>query len=200
MSHPSRNLRAEASRKNGAKSKGPVTAGGKARASKNALKHGLRAASTVLLDGEDETEFEVLDQGLKTDLQPSGPLETLLTSRLAIAAWRMSRADRIEADLLAPSNGGRSSSLGEKITRDRHGPQAIDCLIRYRGSTQSEFWRALAALRAIQSQKAEAILKGETSEASMIPAMAIGVDHPHTIELQADRGVISPEPNEPERR
>jgi hypothetical protein len=200
MSHPIRNLRAEASRKNGTKSKGPVTADGKARASRNALKHGLRAASTVLLDGEDEAEFDVLDQGLKADLQPSGPLETLLTSRLAIAAWRMSRADRIEADLLAPTNGNRAANLGEKITRDRHGPQAIDCLIRYRGSTQSEFWRALAALRAIQSQKAEAILKGEAPAANAAPKRAINIDHPHYIEIQADDGVIGPEPNEPERR
>ncbi|MGI9491864.1 MAG: hypothetical protein ACR2QF_05615 [Geminicoccaceae bacterium] len=137
---------------------------------------------------------------MKADLQPSGPLETLLTSRLAIAAWRMSRADRIEADLLASSNGSRSASLGEKITRDRHGPQAIDCLIRYRGSTQSEFWRALAALRAIQSQKEEAILKGEAPAADVAPKTAFDIDHRQYFEIEADDGAISPRPNEPESR
>ena len=131
MSYLANNPRAEASRRNGAKSRGPVTADGKARASKNALKHGMCATSTVVLEGEDGTAFEQLDQGLRADLQPSGPLENLLASRLAIAAWRMGRADRIEADLLASVPGGHASTLGEKVARDRHGPQAIDCLIRY---------------------------------------------------------------------
>ncbi|MGH1478782.1 MAG: hypothetical protein ACRBM6_08675 [Geminicoccales bacterium] len=51
----------------------------------------------------------------------------------------MDRADRIEAGLLASANKRRPSTLGEKVTRDRHGPQAIDCLIRYRGTTEAEF-------------------------------------------------------------
>ncbi|MGI9491863.1 MAG: hypothetical protein ACR2QF_05610 [Geminicoccaceae bacterium] len=63
MSYPANNPRAEASRRNGAKSKGPMTTDGKARASKNALKHGLRAASTVLLDGEEEADFEIWTKG-----------------------------------------------------------------------------------------------------------------------------------------
>ena len=40
---PISNARAEASRKNGAKSRGPRTAEGKARSSRNTLKQGLRA-------------------------------------------------------------------------------------------------------------------------------------------------------------
>jgi len=51
----------------------------------------------------------------------------------------MDWADRIEADLLALANKRRPSTLGENITRDCHGPQAIDCLIRYRGTTEAEF-------------------------------------------------------------
>ncbi len=196
MSYPANSPRAEASRRNGAKSKGPTTAGGKARASKNALKHGLCATSTILLNGEDETAFEMLTRGLKADLQPNGPLESLLASRLAIAAWRMSRADRIEADLLASSSNSQSLTMGEKVTRDRHGPQAIDCLLRYRGSTQTEFWRALAALRAIQSQKAECQL-GEMSPGAT--PTDDGLDRGY-IEVQAHESITHQNPNEPETR
>ena len=45
--------RAEASRKNGAKSRGPKSPEGKARSSRNALRHGLRANKHVLLPDED---------------------------------------------------------------------------------------------------------------------------------------------------
>ncbi len=196
MPYPANSARAEASRNNGRKSKGPVTASGKARASRNALKHGLRAKTTILLEGEDKTAFETLDQGLKMDLRPEGPLETLLASRLAIAAWRMDRADRIEAELFSATGAGRTATLGEKITRDRHGPQTIDCLIRYRGTTQAEFWRALAALRGIQNQRNEEC-PDETRACLNPPADSA---YPGIIEVQAVESDAHLEPNEPERR
>ena len=56
--------RAEASRKNGAKSRGPKTPEGKARASQNALKHGLRAQKYVVLPDEDAAEFAALEAAL----------------------------------------------------------------------------------------------------------------------------------------
>ena len=192
----SSNPRAEASRRNGAKSKGPSTAEGKARASKNALKHGLRASGAILLGDEDEKAFAALEQGLFADLQPEGPLEALLAKRLATAAWRMDRADRIEADLLTPP-ANRPGSLGEKITRDRHGPQAVDCLIRYRNAAQAEFWRTLAALRAVQSQKEDNELSDRPDRQNFSPAALSGPGH---IDLDAREAEIARIPNEPERR
>jgi hypothetical protein len=49
--------RAAASRRNGAKSRGPKTAEGKARSSQNALKHGFRAQKFVVVGDEDPKEF-----------------------------------------------------------------------------------------------------------------------------------------------
>jgi hypothetical protein len=196
MSHRVGKPRAAASRSNGARSRGPVTAEGKARASRNALKHGLRAKTTVVLEDEDEAAFARLEEGLMVDLQPSGHLETVLASRLAMAAWRMDRADRIEADLLTPCQGGRLSTLGERITRDRHGAQAIDCLIRYRGTTQAEFWRALAALRAIQNQRAD-----DMERRDRVPSLPpVDVSRSDYLEVGSDADAVRPAPSEPESR
>jgi hypothetical protein len=49
--------RAEASRRNGAKSCGPKTPKGKARSAQNALKHGFRAQKHVVLPDEDGAAF-----------------------------------------------------------------------------------------------------------------------------------------------
>jgi hypothetical protein len=54
---PVSNARAEASRRNGARSRGPKTPEGKARSAQNALKHGLRAQKYVVLPEEDGAEF-----------------------------------------------------------------------------------------------------------------------------------------------
>ncbi len=56
--------RAAASRKNGARSRGPKTAQGKARSAQNALKHGLRAQKYVVLPDEDAAAFRALEAAL----------------------------------------------------------------------------------------------------------------------------------------
>jgi hypothetical protein len=66
------NARAAASRRNGAKSRGPKTPEGQARAAQNALKHGLRARIHVLLPDEDAAEFAALQTPLFEGLAPEG--------------------------------------------------------------------------------------------------------------------------------
>jgi len=68
MSSRANHPRADARRRHGAKSKGPVTAGDKRHASKNALKRSLRAKDTVLLVNEDREAFDEVDRGLRADL------------------------------------------------------------------------------------------------------------------------------------
>jgi hypothetical protein len=92
--------RAAASRANGAKSKGPRTAEGKARASRNALRHGMCAKKFLLLPYDSRAEFAALESALLEELRPQGALETLLARRLIAAAWRLARADRLEFEML----------------------------------------------------------------------------------------------------
>ena len=97
---PFSDARAEASRKNGARSRGPNTEAGKARSARNALKHGMRAHKYVVLPQEDAAAFAVLETTILAELAPVGALQTLLARRVAVAAWRLERADRMEAEVL----------------------------------------------------------------------------------------------------
>jgi hypothetical protein len=148
---PATSVRAEASRLNGAKSRGPKTPEGKARSAQNALKHGMRAQKYLVLPDEDAAEFEALEAALVEELAPVGALQTVLARRVAVAAWRLARADRIETELFEErqvTQGG----LGLALIRDGNGPRSFETLLRYRGAAMAEFWRALRTLKALQAE------------------------------------------------
>ncbi len=91
----------EASRRNGARSRGPVTPEGRRRAAMNAMKHGLTADSFTLAPEEDEAGFEELVARLEARLAPGDEAAGHLVQRLAWVMWRQYRGDRIEAEVLA---------------------------------------------------------------------------------------------------
>jgi hypothetical protein len=148
---PVSNARAEASRRNGTKSRGPTTPEGKARSARNALKHGMRAEKHVVLPEEDAAEFACLEAALMEELAPVGALQTVLARRVAVAAWRLARADRIEADLFAERSYGADANPGLAMIRDGNGTRSFETLLRYRGAAMAEFWRALRTLKALQA-------------------------------------------------
>ncbi len=83
----------EANRRNSEKSRGPTSAGGKARSRYNALKHGM-TAKTVLLPGDDPQEFAGRLRYLQDDLQARNSLEAVVIERLAGDLWKSDRSDR----------------------------------------------------------------------------------------------------------
>jgi hypothetical protein len=161
-SDSSTGARALASRQNGARSRGPRTAAGKARVAKNALKHGLSARRAVLLDDEDAAAFAALAAAAQTELAPAGEFQADLVARIVTAAWRVRRADRLEAALLGrylatdPTERDRQAALGLGLVRDGNGPRALETLVRYRGSVLAELFRGLGALKALQAQSQDA--------------------------------------------
>src|SRR5262245_44207007 len=155
---PVSSARAEASRRNGAKSRGPRTKEGKARSAQNALKHGLRAQKHLVLPDEDAAELAGLEAALIEELAPVGSLQTVLARRVALAAWRLARADRIEAELFEERRIA-SGGLGLALIRDGNGTRPFETLLRYRGAAVAECWRALRALKALQAEQAAAELQ-----------------------------------------
>ena len=126
---------------------------GKARSAQNALKHGMRAQQHLVLPDEDAAEFAGLEAALVAELAPVGALQAVLARRVAVAAWRLARADRIEAELFEERRSA-DGGLGLALLRDGNGPRSFETLLRYRGAAMAEFWRALRTLKALQAEQA----------------------------------------------
>jgi hypothetical protein len=172
--------RAAASRKNGARSRGPKTPEGKARSAQNALKHGMRALTFVVLPDESAVEFAALEAALVEELAPEGALQLVLARRVAVAAWRLAGADRMEVELFEERRWD-GAGLGVALIRDGNGTRSFETLMRYRSAAMAEFMRALRTLKALQAEQA-----ADTGAA---------LAHP----IPQGRRAHLPRPNEPER-
>jgi hypothetical protein len=191
---PVSNARAEASRRNGAKSRGPKTSEGKARSAQNALKHGLRAQKYVVLPEEDAAEFAGLEAAMIQELAPVGALQMVLARRVAVAAWRLARADRIEVELFARRSWGADANPGIAMIRDGNGSRSFETLLRYRGAAMAEFWRALKTLKALQAEQAAA-----NEPALAADPVEVHRKAPPTRREARPPLVHRPRPDEPER-
>jgi hypothetical protein len=90
----------EASRRNGARSHGPVTAAGKARSSLNAIKHGLR--STGLWMPEDAHRYKQIHRQLETELRPRTFTECSAVAFLAGEYLQRARVMEMQEALQQP--------------------------------------------------------------------------------------------------
>jgi len=91
--------RAEASRINGAKSKGPKTEEGKRRSSRNAIKHGL-ASPFILLPQECPDQFHRLSGEYFRHFQPQNEVERDLVYEAVSCMWRILRIQSAESSLI----------------------------------------------------------------------------------------------------
>ncbi len=157
--NPSPMSRAEASRINGAKSRGPKSAEGKAVSSRNALKHGLTARA-VLFPGEDPAQFEAFVSDLHSELKPEGTLQRALVDRAAELAWKLRRLPAVEGAILANSRDALDESQGalgdllhELIGKDSDG--VLMRLQRYEIRLERSLRNCLRELRAIQDRQGQ---------------------------------------------
>ena len=89
----------ESNRRNAQKSTGPKTPNGKARASQNAVRHGL-TAETVIGPLEDPADYRAFEQAVTTAYDAETAVERELVLRLASLLWRLRRATSVETGLL----------------------------------------------------------------------------------------------------
>lgn len=155
-----------ANRANARLSTGPRTPEGKARSSRNALKHAL-LSSQILLDDENANEMQALWDGLYADLQPVGTLEETLVDKIVACVWLQKRAAAYETTLTKLERStaralpsvtvieDEDSSLGLAVARMvRNGD--LDRLQRYETSKERQMYRALHELQRLQADRQSA--------------------------------------------
>ncbi len=88
-----------ASRANGARSRGPKTAEGKRRSSRNAIRHGLLARN-IVLENECRENFLALLLQHEARFAPADGIDAAFIEEMAAAFWRMRRLWAIETRIL----------------------------------------------------------------------------------------------------
>ena len=99
-----------------------MTPEGKAKASRNALKHGLCAMEHLVLEDEVPDDLEELIETVAEEIGATTEIEHRLARRLAIAFWKSERADKIETALfdaapkIRPPHGGYKWEEADPLT------------------------------------------------------------------------------------
>ena len=129
----------EASRRNGAKSRGPKTQAGKMRSALNALKHGFRAAqeNVTKTDKDDYFDFKIRLMG---EITPLGANENKLADQYVFACYQLERIAFIETH-------GNVREPGQGLFG------SLVVLARYRSSLERTRDRALKQLKELQTER-----------------------------------------------
>jgi hypothetical protein len=157
--------KAESSRRNGAKSKGPKTARGKKKSSANALRHGLTSKSLFVLANEKPEIWQGLLDDVVARYRPEGTVQHELCLEIAWAVWRMRRSRTVETGLLDSEMDIRQPVLSQSFDTFDEGvrladgfksladnSRSLDLLLRYGGRCRRDLDRSLDALARLQSQ------------------------------------------------
>jgi hypothetical protein len=153
-----------ASAANSAKSTGPVTPEGKARSSRNATRHGLLAGS-VVLHGQSWDSFRALLSTLESELHPEPGIESIETETMAVAYWRCIRLWRVEkaqfeAEMqkLRDATGGKDDAsstmdFARSFRTLADETRSLDVLNRYEARFSRQYLRALASFNSHREGK-----------------------------------------------
>jgi hypothetical protein len=143
----------QASRTNGARSRGPVTSEGKAISSRNSTKSGIYANSEII-PGENPDDLQALADSYRAEYQPQGPTESALVDMLVHSEWLLRRFRRAEVKLTErmdaiPSVLREISLFDDKSVNEERLQRRIN-------STQRNFHQAVKELKALQAARPKA--------------------------------------------
>lgn len=185
---------------NGAKSRGPVTDSGKARASQNAVRHGL-SSRVVVLACEDEQKYEEMLREYYEHWQPANQPERDLVNDIAACRWRLNRIVALETALIDLEMDRGFEDFKKNFVRADEGTR---CAVAYRSLTDES--RTLANLSRHESRLRRAIehatnqlrelqeqrKNSEQEKFQNEPAE----EQPQQIQTEAPTGTLTPSSNE----
>jgi len=127
------------------KGPGPKTPQGKARVSRNAMRFGIHSPAP-LIPGERPEDRQAHDAGVLASVECPTYIDTLLTERVASAAWSLKRVARYEETEFTRVNNGSPVFLLPPGTE-------LDKIVKYEAHLSRQFYQALHELEARQKQR-----------------------------------------------
>ena len=181
------NKQNQASRINGAKSKGPTTEVGKQKSAKNATTHGLSGLTghIVLLRNESQAIFDAYTRAFMQRFKPIDIVEEELVQQLIASTWRLRRIEAAETAIIeleldeqreqidetfefideAARNGLAFRSLAENSL-------SLDRLMRYRAQARRAFVTNIKLLQLLQGSRFNATPIDPDDPCSLSPQTA----------------------------
>src|SRR6516164_5724898 len=138
-----------ANQRNATHSTGPKTPEGKAAAARNATRHGLSGAFTVL-PHENQDEFDTLLASLRDEFRPANQHESFLVEQMAQSRWRLSRARHLETAIFDQMLLGEMSEtdpdqqIAAKLLTG--GDRALATIQRYATAAERSYYKAHSEL------------------------------------------------------
>jgi hypothetical protein len=136
-------------RANGARSRGPVTAAGKARSSQNAIRHGL-FAKCVVMSNESSVGFHQWREQFIQRFGPFEGVELAVVEEMVAASWRLRRIWALETGvfdeaLAAQPPGNEMARTVAAFRSLAKGPE-LNLIHRYETRFHTIFQRSLYSL------------------------------------------------------
>lgn len=144
----------QANRTNAQLSTGPTTMEGKANASVNALKHGL-TSKTVVLAGEDATEYDRQIAAAIDRNQPANPEELRLVQSVIDCNWRLNRITNIESAIWLKGAIDFADKFQDRTPAERELLVQADTYLKYEKSLRNLHTQEARLRRTQEKDRAE---------------------------------------------
>jgi hypothetical protein len=156
-----------ANRENAQHSTGPTSECGKAASCKNNFRYGLTGNSFVVLDFEDQDEYDRMLCGLRFEHQPTTMTESILVEKMAQSYWLRKRAlylqDQCATDGAHRAFDARCAQSNEDLTLEEQQKQ-LSLFIRYQTTHDRAFHTALNSLLKLRAERRKVEIRFESQK------------------------------------